>query len=899
MINITDCCRICLKKEDSFIDIMKTQTKTDSLVNKLKLCVSEVEWSINNSILMCSTCVDKLNSAYEFKNQCLQSTKLFENYMLELKESQSKGIDEIVTGTSIHSNPKNISNNHDLKNDLTFVNITPNQQLHTPNILLTATNQCNSFQNIFLNLLPSTTIKLSQSNISLLSPNSSLPTKETNQNMFVNINNTLHKILPVVSTNNDNNLVKSTEDMNISKILNESNSEELSVEIDPTCFEEMPEEESQCEDSIIGKDWEDLISSNKITSDVISKPNNSIESCSSNEQGNDDFAVPNNKFVPIRPKSGNKKNNYLMPDEKMMEFFNIDHFMADKQQARTVVCEECGQMCDNIKSLHTHIRQVHSSNFPYRCKQCSSVYALQAQFEAHMRKHDVQKPDAFHKDMITLDDLSQQNESLLFPSMAPTDSSNTDSNIDDGEDEGVPDLSLEFKCEVCPRSFSYSQALARHKLKKHPQARKKYFVKGMKNAKCDICNREFSTQSYLQLHIKLHFRRVGYRFKVFDKNRYVTDKQEEEMETDSKESEKCDNPLENIETPEKLEPENDECTIDEEESNTQGLKIKINLRNLKNPEDILKRAQECEKNSETTPMDVDPPAEKTEVAETTTTDDISEEIVSSSQEVNSNENDDDEEEEEDGERRNKNEEEESAETAIHQDEGLLLIQTPPITTEVVNGKQQCSFCLKLYRRKHDLKRHLNNIHLKAIQYVCHLCNIPFYEAFQLTRHLRQHNGFVRCGLCLKEYSILRDLKLHISAAHDNSALCQCGTCGQSFPKVRYLREHMHDHDRSIIYKCHICTEEFKESRDLSRHLVEHSGMYACNICHTTFAAEQELNNHSKCHSDDPGNERKYKCEICPSKFKKKRYLMAHVKKTHANKNKDLVSSRIELDCKSA
>lgn len=45
-------------------------------------------------------------------------------------------------------------------------------------------------------------------------------------------------------------------------------------------------------------------------------------------------------------------------------------------------------------------------------------------------------------------------------------------------------------------------------------------MKGKKNAKCDICNREFSTQSYLQLHIKLHYRKSDYRLKVFEKAKY-------------------------------------------------------------------------------------------------------------------------------------------------------------------------------------------------------------------------------------------------------------------------------------------------------------------------------------------------------------------------------------------
>lgn len=217
---------------------------------------------------------------------------------------------------------------------------------------------------------------------------------------------------------------------------------------------------------------------------------------------------------------------------------------------------------------------------------------------------------------------------------------------------------------------------------------------------------------------------------------------------------------------------------------------------------------------------------------------------------------------------------------------------------MVDGKPQCSFCFKLFSRKHDLKRHVNNIHLKAIQYVCHLCNSQFYEAFHLTRHLRQHNSFVRCTGCMKDFSVLRDLKLHIIAIHENSAPCQCGTCGQAFQKIKYLREHMQEHDKTIIYKCHICSEEFKESRELSKHLVGHSGMYSCSSCQTTFTTEYELSNHIKCHNGDAKyEEKKYECEICHNKFKKKRYLSAHMNNRHSleKRNIEISINRVETE----
>ncbi|KAF5304456.1 hypothetical protein FQA39_LY09652 [Lamprigera yunnana] len=856
---ITDFCRVCLTTEKSLTDIVQTETQTDSLVNKLKLCVSEVEWSTNNTILMCIECIEKLNNAYDFKNQCLQSTKVFENYIQEGNKSGNTESNNMVSGITINTNIKDVSRN--LKENYisqSHLDQTQPKSIFSqlPNIIITPNN---TFQNIFFNVIPPAVKYRSNQE-----QNSN--SKDTNHNVFLNIN-TLHKIIPISPTNPDTPTPKLLEDVNISKILTESKSEELSVEIDPMCFECSSEDDTQTlSENSTDKDWEDLISSNKIHPDNLKQELDIT---------NDNLvSLPVNKFVPIRPKL-NSSGSHLFPElqQNGIEFFNVDHFMADKQQIKYVVCEECGHACETIKSLHLHIKQLHKGNFPYKCNQCSSVYALLSQFELHTRKHDLQKSDLV--EMITLDNLSQQNESTATPP--------TDPNIDAVEnfEEGEINADLEYKCDLCTYSFNNTQALSQHKIKKH-QTRRKYFVKGMKNAKCHICNREFSTQSYLQLHIKLHFRKNDYRLKVFNKDRYLLEKQSDKSNNsnNSKTETICDKTVESKKIEESICSENaPEDSISDQTGH--GIKIKINLKNMKTaPDQKVSIKAETESNNisdsteeKVTPMEVDQHRDKKVPAENRILSQINDYTQNS---TNAN----------------------SEESAIIKEEGSPDMQVPPISTAVINGKQQCTFCLKLYRRKHDLKRHLNNIHLKAIQYVCHLCKSPFYEAFQLTRHLRQHNGFVRCGVCLKEYSILRDLKLHLTAAHDSSALCQCGTCGQSFQRIKYLREHMHEHDKSIIYKCHICTDSFKESRDLSRHLVEHSGMYACNICRTTFSAEQELNNHSKCHSDDPTNERKYKCDICPSKFKKKRYLMAHVKKTHSKKN-DVLSTTIEINCKSA
>lgn len=145
------------------------------------------------------------------------------------------------------------------KQQMAYIRLKPNQNIFPSLPLLvtsnTATANQNSFQNIFLNLVPATQLKANANNTKMDALQKSR-VKDTNQNLFLNINNTLHKICPIVSQqpNQEQNstaqsiLSKSSvagtvDDVNISKILNESKTEEVSIEIDPMCFQGMPEEE--------------------------------------------------------------------------------------------------------------------------------------------------------------------------------------------------------------------------------------------------------------------------------------------------------------------------------------------------------------------------------------------------------------------------------------------------------------------------------------------------------------------------------------------------------------------------------------------------------------------------------------------------------------------------------
>lgn len=546
MFSLPNFCRVCLKYDKNLIDLAHIENEpNETLMSKLQLCVSEVEWTTFKPLL-CHPCIKRLNIAYSFKKQCVQSAGVLKNYVELVKESQKK-----------NESQSTVKIENTLPQGGAYM-LLPNQKY--VKILVGSQNQgttgnTNTFQNVFLNLIPTTTL----STIPKTTDTNTQKNKDTNQNVFLNINNTFQKFIPITSvdppplkkseTNKKAKEYAQSLNVNVHQLLTESKAEEMSVEIDPTSFLSVEHDDPSSSEDELKNDWDEVITKQKI--DPKQDRVNGTGSGTHNGKGN----TTGSNFVPILPKE---------------DFYSGGHFLSNSFDPTEINCESCQRTFPSIRLLKQHLKQFHLGKLPFKCEYCYLEHLTRSDYDACVKRHK-SDPEATQNTSLTLKDFtgnpSFDNDALSISLITETPA---DHNLE-------PNENGDYVCEVCNRIFNSSAGLLRHRVRKHNQKnRKKYFIKGMKNAKCDICNREFSTQSYMQLHKKLHLRDdVGYKYKVQGKSKYkdLPDTEEDKEGDTAKEQngeDKKDKDSENIDvTPDISALQEQNCSESESEHETE------------------------------------------------------------------------------------------------------------------------------------------------------------------------------------------------------------------------------------------------------------------------------------------------------------------------------------------
>ncbi|XP_061177593.1 zinc finger protein 224-like [Saccostrea echinata] len=124
-----------------------------------------------------------------------------------------------------------------------------------------------------------------------------------------------------------------------------------------------------------------------------------------------------------------------------------------------------------------------------------------------------------------------------------------------------------------------------------------------------------------------------------------------------------------------------------------------------------------------------------------------------------------------------------------------------------------------------------------------------------------------CLQCKRTYSRKHDMERHVDICHTATAdkPFRCEQCKFVFSTEEKLRTHENDHSQEMKFRCQICDKAFKTSNTWKRHMRAHLDPkpFVCQICRREFGREHDMYRHTvRMHT----GERKFQCDMCPSKF---------------------------------
>ncbi|XP_053608684.1 zinc finger protein 260-like [Plodia interpunctella] len=161
----------------------------------------------------------------------------------------------------------------------------------------------------------------------------------------------------------------------------------------------------------------------------------------------------------------------------------------------------------------------------------------------------------------------------------------------------------------------------------------------------------------------------------------------------------------------------------------------------------------------------------------------------------------------------------------------------------------CSECGKSFTNSSNLRQHLMR-HSGLKPFTCNLCPKSFTTKGQMTAHMTTHTGAhpYKCEECGSSFTKANSLKKH-KLIHLGVKPFACETCNMRFSCKEHLKRHNRIHTGEKPYKCKFCERAFTQSNDLAKHIRTHVGqnIYQCTVCNMRFRLISELKQHYPTH----------------------------------------------------